>query len=88
MTDSPIPTNENIAQGIKAGLPHAKVAVDGDGHHFNAVVICESFAGKSRIIRHQMVYAALGERMRAEIHALSMKTLTPQEANTLSVEIN
>jgi stress-induced morphogen len=42
--------------------------------------VSDSFRGKSRIQRHQLVYAALGERMREEIHALSMRTLTPEEA--------
>jgi len=51
----------------------------GDGQHFQALVVSNAFAGKSRIQRHQLVYAVLGERMREEIHALSMKTLTPEE---------
>jgi acid stress-induced BolA-like protein IbaG/YrbA len=53
--------------------------VEGDGQHFTAVIVSPAFAGKSRIQRHQIVYAALGDRMREEIHALSMKTLTPDE---------
>lgn len=55
------------------------LSVIGDGQHFEAVVVSEEFAGKSRVQRHQRVYQALGDRMREEIHALSMKTLTPQE---------
>ncbi len=51
----------------------------GDGQHFEAVIVSDAFAGKSRIQQHQLVYAALGERMREEIHALSMKTLTPAQ---------
>ena len=51
----------------------------GDGQHFQALVVSPAFAGKSRVQRHQLVYAALGERMREEIHALSMRTLTPEE---------
>jgi acid stress-induced BolA-like protein IbaG/YrbA len=51
----------------------------GDGQHFQAVVVSHAFTGKSRVQRHQLVYQALGERMREEVHALSMKTLTPQE---------
>ena len=51
----------------------------GDGQHFQALVVSAAFAGKSRVQRHQLVYAALGERMREEIHALSMRTLTPEE---------
>ena len=72
-------STESIEQGIRAGLACERVEVIGDGQHFQALVVCAGFAGKSRVQRHQMVYAALGERMRAEIHALSMQTLTPQE---------
>jgi acid stress-induced BolA-like protein IbaG/YrbA len=50
-----------------------------DGTHFEAVIVSEAFVGKSMVQQHQLVYAALGDRMRAEIHALSMKTLTPQK---------
>ena len=72
-------TPESIQQGIEAGLACEHVEVVGDGQHFQALVVSPAFAGKSRIQRHQLVYAALGERMREEIHALSMRTLTPQE---------
>jgi acid stress-induced BolA-like protein IbaG/YrbA len=53
--------------------------VVGDGTHFEAVIVSEAFAGKNRVQRHQLVYQTLGDRMREEIHALSMKTYTPQE---------
>jgi acid stress-induced BolA-like protein IbaG/YrbA len=56
------------------------VAVAGDGHHFEAVIVSAAFRDRSQVRRHQMVYAVLGERMRADIHALSMRTLTPEEA--------
>jgi len=72
-------TPESIEQGIAAGLPCERVEVVGDGQHFQALVVSSAFAGRSRVQRHQLVYAALGERMREEIHALSMKTLTPEE---------
>jgi acid stress-induced BolA-like protein IbaG/YrbA len=72
-------TPESIQQGIAAALACERVEVVGDGQHFQALVVCAGFAGKSRVQRHQMVYAALGERMREEIHALSMRTLTPEE---------
>ena len=72
-------TPESIEQGIAAGLACEQIEVAGDGQHFEALVVSNTFAGKSRIQRHQLVYAALGERMREEIHALSMKTLTPEE---------
>ena len=72
-------TPDSIEQGIRAGLACERVEVIGDGQHFQALVVSAAFAGKSRVQRHQLVYAALGERMREEIHALSMKTLTPEE---------
>ena len=71
---------EDIAEWIRAGLDGADVAVEGDGHHFEAVITYAGFEGCSRIERHKQVYAALGDRMKADIHALSMKTLTPDEA--------
>ena len=73
-------TPESIKGGIEAGLACERVEVAGDGQHFQALVVSASFAGKSRVQRHQFVYRALGDRMREEIHALSMQTLTPEEA--------
>ena len=73
------PTPEAVKNYIAAGLECAHLEVEGDGQHFNAVIVSSAFAGKRLIQRHQLVYAALGDRMRAEIHALSMKTLTPEE---------
>ena len=72
-------TPESIERSIAAGIPCTHVAVEGDGHHFQAVIVSEKFAGLSRVKQHQLVYAALGERMREEIHALSMKTYSPEE---------
>ncbi|MGJ7917442.1 BolA family protein [Massilia sp. LXY-6] len=72
-------TPELIHGYIQAGLETTHLEVEGDGQHFSAVIVSKAFAGKSRIQRHQIVYAALGDRMREEIHALSMKTLTPDE---------
>ena len=72
-------TPDSIKAGIEAGLACEHVEVIGDGQHFQALVVSTEFAGANRVQRHQMVYAALGERMREEIHALSMRTLTPQE---------
>jgi len=70
---------EQIEAWIRAGLACEHLEVRGDGHHFEAVIVSPAFSGKSRVQRHQLVYAALGERMRAEIHALSMQTYTPEE---------
>ena len=72
-------TPDSIKTGIEAGLGCEHVEVIGDGQHFQALVVSREFAGRSRVQRHQLVYAALGSRMREEIHALSMRTLTPEE---------
>jgi acid stress-induced BolA-like protein IbaG/YrbA len=72
-----------IQQLIEAGLPGAKASVQGaDEVHFEATVVSEAFRGKLPLARHRMVYATLGERMGGEIHALSLRTLTPDEART------
>ena len=70
---------DQIKGWIEAGLACDHVSVEGDGHHFEAVIVSPAFRGKSRVQQHQLVYGALGERMRAEIHALSMTTFTPEE---------
>jgi acid stress-induced BolA-like protein IbaG/YrbA len=72
-------TPDSIKSSIEDGLACDIVEVAGDGHHFEALVVSEAFRGLVRIARHRLVYAALGERMREEIHALSMTTLTPEE---------
>ena len=74
-----LPTPVLVKSYIAAGLECTHLEVEGDGHHFSAVIVSPAFAGKRPIQRHQLVYAALGDRMRQEIHALSMKTLTPEE---------
>lgn len=68
-----------IRQCIEQGLQCDHVEVGGDGRHFEAVIVSAQFRGLNRVRQHQLVYSALGERMREEIHALSMKTLTPEE---------
>jgi acid stress-induced BolA-like protein IbaG/YrbA len=68
-----------IKQYIEDGLQCDHVDVTGDGRHFEAVIVSALFRGKPKVRQHQLVYAALGDRMREEIHALSMKTLTPEE---------
>ena len=71
---------ESIQQLIEQGLPGARVEVRGDdGVHFEATVVSEAFRGKLPLARHRMVYATLGTRMGGEIHALALKTLTPDE---------
>ncbi len=71
--------SERIKALIEQALPGAEVAVDGDGRHFEAVIVSPLFAGHSMVARHQMVYRALGDGMREEIHALSIKAVTPEE---------
>jgi acid stress-induced BolA-like protein IbaG/YrbA len=73
------PTPEDVRRFIAAGLPCEQLDVDGDGRHFFATIVSSDFEGLSRVRRHQKVYEALGDRMREQIHALSMKTLTPAE---------
>jgi acid stress-induced BolA-like protein IbaG/YrbA len=72
-------TPESIERDIARGLPCEHLTVEGDGQHFQAVIVSAAFEGKRPIQRHQMVYAVLGDRMREEIHALSMQTLTPEQ---------
>jgi acid stress-induced BolA-like protein IbaG/YrbA len=74
-------TPEFIQELIETGLPGAQARVQGeDGVHFEATVVCEAFRGKLPLARHRLVYATLGERMGGEIHALALRTLTPEEA--------
>ena len=73
------PTPQEVEQYIAQALPCAHLQVEGDGRHFFATIVSAEFDGLSRIKRHQRVYQALGDRMREQIHALSMKTLTPAE---------
>ena len=70
---------DSIRRSIESGIACEHLDVRGDGHHFEALVVSEAFAGLTRVKRHQLVYAALGDRMREEVHALSMHTLTPAE---------
>ncbi len=78
------PTPQEVRDFSAAGLPCTHLEVNGDGRHFFATIVSAEFDGLSRVRRHQRVYAALGERMKEQIHALSMKTLTPAEHSTES----
>ncbi len=73
------PTPAEVERYIANGLACEHVQVEGDGRHFFATIVSAEFEGKPRVRRHQRVYDALGDRMREQIHALSMKTLTPAE---------
>jgi acid stress-induced BolA-like protein IbaG/YrbA len=72
-------TPDSIRQSIADGLPCDRVEVRGDGQHFEALVVSAAFDGLSKVRQHQLVYAAMGDRMREEVHALSMITLTPAQ---------
>ena len=72
-------TAEDIKECIEENLDESEVEISGDGRHFDAVIVCSGFAGKTRIQQHQMVYGALGDRMKDDIHALSMRTMTPED---------
>ena len=72
-------TPESIEKQIATAIPCTHLAVRGDGHHWEAVIVSSAFDGLSKVRAHQLVYAALGDRMREEIHALSMTTLTPAQ---------
>ncbi len=73
------PTPADLHRYLSEGLACEHLEVEGDGRHFFATVVSAAFEGEPRIRRHQRVYAALGDRMKSQIHALSMKTLPPAE---------
>ena len=72
-------TPDSVKTYIEDNLACEHVEVIGDGQHFEAVIVSTEFRDKNRVQQHQIVYRALGERMREEIHALSMRTLTPEQ---------
>ena len=72
-------TPQSIKQSIEAGIDCHHVEVAGDGQHWEALIVSNAFEGLSKVRQHQLVYTALGDRMREEIHALSMTTLTPAQ---------
>lgn len=72
-------TPESIQIDIARNMATEHLSVTGDGQHFEAIVVSNEFTGKNRIQRQQLVYRTLGDRMTGEIHALSMKTFTPEE---------
>lgn len=73
------PTPEQIKGFILAGLACEHLEIEGDGRHFYATIVSSAFEGQRTLARQRAVYAVLGERMKEEIHALSMKTYTPSE---------
>ena len=74
-----LPTPEQIESYIKQGIACSHIQVEGDGQHFFATIVSSDFVGKRLVQRHQLVYSAMGDRMKAEVHALSIKAFTPEE---------
>ena len=72
-------TPEQVQRYIEEGLPCNHIEVSGDGQHFEATIVSAEFSGKNKVQQHQRVYQALGTRMQAEIHALSMKSFSPED---------
>jgi acid stress-induced BolA-like protein IbaG/YrbA len=70
---------DEIGKLIQAGFENATVQVIGDGSHFEALVVATEFEGKRSLARHQLVYKTLGALVGNEIHALSIRALTPEE---------
>ena len=72
----------DLEAALREGFPDAEIEIQdlaGDGDHYKARIVSTAFQGLARVRQHQLVYAALGGRMREEIHALSMKTYSPEE---------
>jgi len=74
-----LPTPEQIEDYIKQGISGTHIQVEGDGQHFFATIVSPEFEGKRLVQRHQLVYGAMGDGMKAEVDALSMKVFTPEE---------
>lgn len=75
-------SNEAVAELIKQSITDAHVEVTGDGYKYQAEIVSETFAGMTKIKRHQRVYAAVSEAITSgELHALTLTTLTPEEKN-------
>ena len=70
---------DEIRSVIEKGIPGSQVVVDGDGTHFSAIVVSDEFSGKSMVQQHQLVYKTLGDKVGTDIHALAIKTYTPDE---------
>lgn len=77
-----LPTPEELRGWLADAIECDHLQVAGDGRHFEALLVSSAFVGMSKVRRHQLVYRALGGRMKEQIHALSMRTLTPEEWKT------
>ena len=70
---------DELKQLIEAGIPGAEATVQGEGDHFEATVVSAAFEGKTMVQQHQLVYAALGDLMQGAVHALALRTFTPEQ---------
>lgn len=73
-----------IYQAVNAAIVCSVLEVDGDGRHFDALVVSDEFINKSRLERHRIIYNILGDRMKEQIHALSIKLYTMEEWENLN----
>ena len=73
---------DEIRLAIETGIPGSQVTVDGDGTHFSAIIVSSEFLGKSMVQQHQLVYGTLGDKVGTDIHALAIRTFTPEEWET------
>ncbi|MFP4560774.1 MAG: BolA family protein [Thiohalorhabdus sp.] len=78
---------ETVKAKIQAELPAAQVVVQGEGDRFGVLVVAEEFEGMPRVKQHRKVYGALGEELKGELHALEVKTFTPEQYRAM-VEAN
>ena len=74
-------TPEYIENLVKENLEIEFISVKGDGHHFEMTIVSKLFSGKNLLQQHQIVYKAIGDDMKEKIHALSIKSLTPDQWN-------
>jgi acid stress-induced BolA-like protein IbaG/YrbA len=70
---------DELKKLIEQGVPAEQVSVKGDGDHFEAIVVSAAFEGKSMVQQHQMVYGSLGDAMQGAVHALALRTFTPEQ---------
>ncbi len=70
---------EDVKTLIESGISGAQVQVQGDGDHFEATVISSAFEGKSMVQQHQLVYGSLGDALQGAVHAIALRTFTPEQ---------
>lgn len=81
-------TPEEIKSMIENGISTSYINVTGDGKHFEAIVVSDAFEGKMPVDRHKLIYETLGDAMKEDIHALSLKTYTTQQWKNLNNRSN